>query len=353
MLSHILAHGEAPAVHVEIADLDLPTSAIEFTAPVNISEGQGLRGAEIRLSYDTTFLSADQSSVQPGSIWPSHDTMVFANVDDANGTIVAWLFRTEELDAGGGSLLDVVFRTTEAVDSDGPTSLDLTSVRLNEDRISVAPTPQPGVDETDGLVRFYYQPSLDGTQVALLDNDASSTPLESFVAPPGLAPKENSVEAGWSRSILRIEAEPEAERFVPAQPSKPNVSVPLPSAPQTVHQNAQPIQQVELGQKSVTFQPGRHATYVFPSEHTFAYATATAYESVRSNASPGDGLAAERNSTPSGDVIPSNHFACIPQIPRLRQIIRPLPADTPGPLLPIDALDYVLKHTGSWLLGTP
>ncbi|MCL4204329.1 MAG: cohesin domain-containing protein [Pirellulaceae bacterium] len=313
MLSHVLAHDEAPAVHVEIADLAPSISAAEFTAPVNISDGQGLRGAEIRLSYDTTLLSADRTSVHAGSIWPSHDTMVFANVDDDNGTIVAWLFRTEELDAGSGSLLDVVFRTTAVADSDVTTSLDLTSVRLNEGRISVAPTPQPGADETDGVARSFGQSSLDHSQVPLLDQDASSAPLGPFVAPSGLVSKESSVEAGWSRSILRIGAELEAERVVPIQPSKPNVCLPLPAAPQTFHQTAQPIPQVDPAQQSVTPQPGRYMTYAFPSEPTSAQATNLAH----------------------------------------RRIIGPLPADAPASLLPTDALDFVLRHTESWLPGSP
>ncbi|MCL4201430.1 MAG: hypothetical protein KJ000_02975 [Pirellulaceae bacterium] len=157
VLSHILAAGEAPVVTVEIPELDVPTVAVQFTAPVNISDGLGLRGAEIHLSYDTTLLDADDSSIQAGSIWGASGVEVVANVDDASGTIVAWVFRADELDAGAGSLLNITFRTAATVAPGQTTALDLTFVRLNEDLIVVDPEPQPGADETDGLVRFFSE----------------------------------------------------------------------------------------------------------------------------------------------------------------------------------------------------
>jgi hypothetical protein len=159
MLSHVLDAGPEPVVSVQIEDLEVPTSAVEFTAPVNISDGQGLRGAEIRLSYDTALLDVDPSSIHAGSIWPAHDTMVIANVDDARGTIHAWIFRVEGLDSGGGSLLDVGFRMTDSVRPGTTTALDLSSIRLNEDQIWSDPAPKPGQDTTDAAVRFAGAPA--------------------------------------------------------------------------------------------------------------------------------------------------------------------------------------------------
>lgn len=181
MLSHVLVVGQDPVVSVQIEDVDVATSAVEFKAPINISDGQGLRGAEIRLSYDTNMLDADASSIHAGSIWPAHDTMVIANVDDAKGTIHAWIFRAEGLDAGGGSLLDVVFRVTDAVKANTTTALDLSSVRLNEDQIWSDPAPQPGLDATDAVVRFSGEPAGSVAPVMVL---SSSARTGSRVEPP-------------------------------------------------------------------------------------------------------------------------------------------------------------------------
>jgi hypothetical protein len=190
MLSHIFAAGEAPVVRVEVPDLDVPTVAVQFSVPVNISNALGLRGAEIHLSYDTTLLDADESSVQAGSIWAGDGAEVVANVDDASGTIVAWVFSAEELGAGAGSLLNVAFRTTGAVAPGQTTPLNLTFVRLNEDLIGVDPEPQPGADETDGLVRFFGQPGITISDVTLPEGNTGTTPFEFLVQLSGTSPLE-------------------------------------------------------------------------------------------------------------------------------------------------------------------
>jgi hypothetical protein len=369
MLSHILADGEAPAVHVEIADLAVPVSAVEFTAPIQISEGQGLRGAEVRLSYDPTLLSADRSSVQAGSIWPTHDTMMFANVDDDNGTIVAWLFRTEELDAGSGSLLDVVFRTTEAVDPDVTMALDLISVRLNEDSIRVAETPRPADDDTDGVVRFTGQSSLDGTAPVLLDNGANSAPRDAFFAPPVMAPNVSNVEAGGSPRLLRgeTEAEPRAgadiERIMPVHRSRSNAPapppvappVPTPVAPQTIHQHSQRISPVDPAQKSMAFQALGYATCASTDELACAPATLPASRPDRGDLSAGGVPGAERVFDTPDPLALSGHSFRDRQIANLRRFIGPSPdaPGAPGALLPTSTLDHVLQHTRSWLPESP
>lgn len=191
MLSHVLDAG--PVVSVQIEDLDVPISAVEFTAPVNISDGLGLRGAEIRLSYDTTLLDVDASSIHAGSIWPADDTMVIANVDDAKGTIHAWIFRAKGLDAGGGSLLDVGFRMTDSVRPDTTTALDLSSIRLNEDQIWADPAPQPGHDITDAVVRFSGPP-------ARFDQPSIPPHSNSRILLPSVPPP-----VGWTAPIAQRE----------------------------------------------------------------------------------------------------------------------------------------------------
>jgi hypothetical protein len=194
MLSHVFADGEASVVRVEIPDLDVPTIAAEFSVLINISDARGLRGAEIHLAYDTALLDADPSSVQAGSIWAGDDVEVVVDVDDASGTIVAWVFAAEELEATAGSLLQVVFRTTAAVAPGQTTLLDLTHVRLNEDQITVDPAPQSGLDDTDGLVRFFLQPSIAISDVTLPEGDTGTTPFEFLVQLSAPSPLEVRVD---------------------------------------------------------------------------------------------------------------------------------------------------------------
>lgn len=154
MLSHVLADGEAPVVRVDIPDLEVSGTAAQFAAPVHVSNGEGIRGAEIRVAYDTTLLTTNVASIQPGALWAGVQTELVVNVDEATGTIEAWVFSAEALDATAGSLLEIVFQTVRAPVVGETTILDLSFVRLNEDLISVDPASQPGLDETDGLVTF-------------------------------------------------------------------------------------------------------------------------------------------------------------------------------------------------------
>ena len=104
VLSHVLADGEAPVVRVDIPDLEVSGTAAQFAAPVHVSNGEGIRGAEIRVAYDTTLLTTNVASIQPGALWAGVQTELVVNVDEATGTIEAWVFSAEALDATAGSL---------------------------------------------------------------------------------------------------------------------------------------------------------------------------------------------------------------------------------------------------------
>lgn len=138
---------------VQIPD-DLTAAPAEVVSvPVNIDTSAGIRGAEIRLSYDTTMLDLDDDDIELGSVWGSaSDTQITANVDDAAGTVVIFVSSSSELADLSGSLVELPF----SVDGDAVVNstfvFDLTQVRLNEGQIAVDPAPVSGDDSTDGLL---------------------------------------------------------------------------------------------------------------------------------------------------------------------------------------------------------
>jgi hypothetical protein len=196
VLSHMLADGEVQVIRVEIPDFEVPVTVDQFAASVQASSGQGIRGAELRLSYDTSLLATDAASISPGGLWTGVQPELVVNVDQASGVIDAWVFGTEGLGVGGGSLLEIVFRTVRPPVAGESTTLDLQSVRLNEDQIGVVPIPQPGPDETDGQVTFVTVPvpetgTLGGQVYADTNNNNQPDPAEGI---PGV--KIELVDAG-------------------------------------------------------------------------------------------------------------------------------------------------------------
>ena len=141
-----------------LAAVNLPTTlsgaaGAVVAAPIQIDSASGVRAAEIRLSYDTDILNIDSSSIQAGTVWASNaDTQVTANVDDAAGTIVLFVTSANALSNIAGSLAVLNFSIISGATSGDTATLNLTSVRLNEGAVTVAPAPAAGADSTDGLI---------------------------------------------------------------------------------------------------------------------------------------------------------------------------------------------------------
>ncbi|MEO9590432.1 cohesin domain-containing protein [Rhodopirellula bahusiensis] len=133
-------------------DLTSAPDAI-VSVPVNIDSATGVRGAEIRLSYDTSVLDLEADDIDFGSVWGTgSDTQVTANVDDAAGTVVIFVSASSALTDVSGSLVELPFSVVSDAVVDSTTVLDLTQVTLNEGQISVDPAPVSGTDSTDGLI---------------------------------------------------------------------------------------------------------------------------------------------------------------------------------------------------------
>ena len=126
----------------------------EVVVPVEITNSTDVRGVEIEITYDTEFLDASEDSVTVGSDWSAGTADVVVSVDDAAGTIVAWVSAAEGLDSDSGNLLEIEFTVSSDAVVGDTAAIDLTEVVINEGEITVDPGPQTGEDSTDGLITF-------------------------------------------------------------------------------------------------------------------------------------------------------------------------------------------------------
>ncbi len=162
-----------------LAAVSIPTTltgaaGAVVSAPVQIDTANGVRAAEIRLSYDTDILNIDTNSIQAGTVWASNsDTQVTANVDDAAGTIVLFVTSANALSNIAGSLAVLNFTIISGATSGDTATLNLTSVRLNEGAVAVTPTPAAGADSTDGLITVTGAASGNGSISGFVFADAN------------------------------------------------------------------------------------------------------------------------------------------------------------------------------------
>ena len=158
----------------------------QVVAPVNIDNAAGIRGAEIRINYDSTLLAADNDSVLAGSVWPRGSTAVVANVNQTAGSIMVFVFTTEGLNPGGGSLLEVHFAIRSEARVGNSTAVDLAKVRLNEGGIIPNPEPIPGLESTDGKITSVG--AVNPAETATISGFASAQTVSQSVAslPAGL-----------------------------------------------------------------------------------------------------------------------------------------------------------------------
>ncbi|WP_442507384.1 cohesin domain-containing protein [Novipirellula sp. SH528] len=138
-----------------LASVSIPSVIVdsfsEATAPIEISDAQGVRAAEVRIQFDPTEVTTDASRIQPGSVWNGRG-MVIANVDEQAGTIVAFVYSSKPVAHDDGGLIDIGFAVKNDRRSLKPIDIDLQKVRLNEGQIPLAEEPVAGVDPSDGKI---------------------------------------------------------------------------------------------------------------------------------------------------------------------------------------------------------
>ena len=138
-----------------LASVSIPSviadSLAEATTPVEISNAQGVRAAEVRIQFDPTEVTTDASRIQAGSVWNGRG-MVIANVDEQAGTIVAFVYSSKPVAHDDGGLIDIGFAVKNDRRSFMPIEIDLQKVRLNEGQIPLANEPVSGLDPSDGWI---------------------------------------------------------------------------------------------------------------------------------------------------------------------------------------------------------
>ncbi|WP_147869307.1 cohesin domain-containing protein [Stieleria maiorica] len=171
---------------VDIADDLTAAPAAVVSVPVDIDDAAGVRGAEIRISYDTNVLDLEQADVSAGSVWDgSSDAQLTVNVDDASGTVIIFVAASSDLASGAGSLVELNFTVDSDATLGSTTTLDLTSVVLNEGQIDVTPTPVAGADSTDGTLTI-IQTGSDTISGAVFADANANDQLDSGEAIPGV-----------------------------------------------------------------------------------------------------------------------------------------------------------------------
>ena len=161
----------------------------EVATPVNIDDAVGVRGAEIRISFDPAILTLDEDDIAPGTSWDdADDTQVVANIDAVAGTVVIFISSSSELPTGAGTLAVLGFRIRQTVAPDTNSAIDLVQVRLNEGVIAVNPAPIAGPDPTDGLIVATAGAPVQADRIAgtvFADTNTDNTPNQ-FEGIPGV-----------------------------------------------------------------------------------------------------------------------------------------------------------------------
>lgn len=146
---------------VQIPDDLAGQAGAEVAAPVMIDTAAGIRGAEIRLKYDPSLLTLSPEDITAGSSWAdAEDAELVANVDQTTGTVTIFVFASEQLGAGSGSLVILTFGVRQDAAVGEEAILDLVTVRLNEGQIPVNPAPIAGPDPTDGQITIEGEPGV-------------------------------------------------------------------------------------------------------------------------------------------------------------------------------------------------
>jgi hypothetical protein len=135
---------------VQISDAIVGHPGGRVTVPVEIDDATGVRAAEIHIAYDTSQLDVQAKDITAGSAW-SGKALAISNIDKPTGEIVVFVFATDRLESGSGSLIDVSFTIRKDARATNAT-VDLTKVRLNEGQIALIATPIVGADSTDGVL---------------------------------------------------------------------------------------------------------------------------------------------------------------------------------------------------------
>ncbi|PAY17734.1 hypothetical protein CKO51_20050 [Rhodopirellula sp. SM50] len=106
-------------------------SARELRLPLRVENAHDIRAAEIRIEYDPTVVRAEAWTVEPGEFWNGRVSMS-VNIDQDAGTITAFLFTAEPVEASGGDLISIGFQEEACVSQPGSAAITVSHVHFDE-----------------------------------------------------------------------------------------------------------------------------------------------------------------------------------------------------------------------------
>ena len=106
-------------------------SARAFRLPLRVRNAPDIRAAEIRIEYDPNVVRAEEWTVEPGEFWNGSVSMS-VNIDQDAGTITAFLFTAEPVEASAGDLLSIGFQEEACVSQPGAAPITVSHVHFDE-----------------------------------------------------------------------------------------------------------------------------------------------------------------------------------------------------------------------------
>ncbi len=106
-------------------------SARELRLPLRVENADDIRAAEIRIEYDPNVVRAEEWTVEPGKFWNGNVSMS-VNIDQEAGTITAFLFTAEPVEASDGDLISIGFQEEACVSQPGAAPITVSHVHFDE-----------------------------------------------------------------------------------------------------------------------------------------------------------------------------------------------------------------------------
>ncbi len=104
----------------------------DVTLAVTVDDATNIASVDnLTIEYDTNLLDVSSSDVVLGEVFPVGDSSLFANVNDAAGTIRITAFPLHELTGGSGNLFEITYHV-RADSPDGLSDLEFTAGEFNE-----------------------------------------------------------------------------------------------------------------------------------------------------------------------------------------------------------------------------
>ncbi len=122
------------------SDLELSPPALATTNmdASNSLSGEGVRAAEVRIQFDPEKVSPQATDFLPGPAWQGKGAIV-TNVDSNEGTVTAFLFSIEPINAASGDLIDIRLPMGPTLRDETIPAYAIESITVDEGQKSIDP----------------------------------------------------------------------------------------------------------------------------------------------------------------------------------------------------------------------